>query len=73
MTYFEELEKLAKISFEQFMLYINEHRNLYIKEDETEEGNTEIEVTDIDDEDFNEELIGRFYFDNDGKFIGSEE
>lgn len=73
MTYFEELEKLAKISFEQFMLYINEHRNLYIKEDETEEGNTEIEVTDIDDEDFNEELIGRFYFDDDGKFIGSEE
>lgn len=72
MTYFEELEKLAKISFEQFMLYINEHRNLYIKEDETEEGNTEIEVTDID-EDFNEELIGRFYFDDDGKFIGSEE
>ena len=54
------------------MLYINEHRNLYIKEDETEEGNTEIEVTDID-EDFNEELIGRFYFDDDGKFIGSEE
>lgn len=73
MTYFEELEKLAKISFEQFMLYINEHRNLYIKEDETEEGNTEIEVTDIDDEDFNEELIGRFYFDDYGKFIGSEE
>lgn len=73
MTYFEELEKLAKISFEKFMLYINEHRNLYIKEDETEEGNTEIEVTDIDDEDFNEELIGRFYFDDDGKFIGSEE
>lgn len=72
MTYFEELEKLAKMSFEQFMLYINEHRNLYTKEDETEEGNTEIEVTDID-EDFNEELIGRFYFDDDGKFIGSEE
>lgn len=72
MTYFEELKKLAKMSFEQFMLYINEHRNLYIKEDETEEGNTEIEVTDID-EDFNEELIGRFYFDDDGKFIGSEE
>ena len=72
MTYFEKLERLAQISFEQFMLYINEHRNLYIKEDETEEGNTEIEVTDID-EDFNEELIGRFYFDDDGKFIGSEE
>lgn len=72
MTYFEELEKLAKMSFEKFMLYISEHRNLYTKEDETEKGNTEIEVTDID-EDFNEELIGRFYFDDDGKFIGSEE
>ena len=72
MTYFEKLEKLAKMSFEQFMLYINEHRNLYTKEDETEEGNTEIEVTDID-EDFNEELIGRFYFNDDGEFIGSEE
>lgn len=71
MEYFKDLDRLAKISFEKFMLYIDEHRNLFINTNEDENDNTEIEVTDIDD-DGNEELIGRFYFDENGDYIKGE-
>lgn len=71
MGYFKDLDRLAKISFEKFMLYIDEHRNLFINTNEDENDNTEIEVTDIDD-DGNEELIGRFYFDENGDYIKGE-
>lgn len=72
MIYFEELKKMAQISFDRFMLYVNEHTNLYIRENETENKNIEIEVTDID-ENFNEELVGRFYFNENEDFITSYE
>lgn len=71
MEYFKDLDRLAKISFEKFMLYIDEHRNLFINTNEDENDNTEIEITDIDD-DGNEELIGRFYFDKNGDYIKGE-
>lgn len=71
MEYFKDLDRLAKISFEKFMLYIDEHRNLFINTNEDENDNTEIEVTDIND-DGNEELIGRFYFDENGDYIKGE-
>lgn len=71
MEYFKDLDRLAKISFEKFMLYIDEHRNLFINTNEDENDNTEIEVTDIDD-DGNEELIGKFYFDENGDYIKGE-
>lgn len=71
MEYFKDLDRLAKISFEKFMLYIDEHRDLFINTNEDENDNTEIEVTDIDD-DGNEELIGRFYFDENGDYIKGE-
>lgn len=69
---FEKLKKMAQISFDRFMLYVNEHTNLYIKENETEDKNIEIEVIDID-ENFNEELVGRFYFNDNEDLITSEE
>ncbi len=71
MGYCKDLERLAKVSFEKFMLYIDEHRNLFINTNEDENDNTEIEVTDIDN-DGNEELIGRFYFDENGDYIKGE-
>lgn len=71
MEYFKDLDRLAKESFEKFMLYIDEHRNLFINTNEDENDNTEIEITDIDD-DGDEELIGRFYFDENGDYIKGE-
>lgn len=72
MGYFEDLDKLAKESFEKFMLYIDEHRNLLVNTSEDEDDNTEIEVTYYDFENGDEELIGRFYFDENGDYIKGE-
>lgn len=72
MEYFKDLDRLAKISFEKFMLYIDEHRNLLVNTSEDEDNNTEIEVTYYDFENGDEELIGRFYFDENGDYIKGE-
>lgn len=72
MEYFKDLDKLAKESFEKFMLYIDEHRNLLVNTSEDEDNNTEIEVTYYDFENGDEELIGRFYFDENGDYIKGE-
>lgn len=72
MGYFGRLKKLAKESFDSFMRYIDEHKNLYSYNKKTDEGDTEIEVVDVD-ENFNEELIGRFYFNEDEDFLGNDE
>lgn len=72
MEYFKDLDMLAKKSFEKFMLYIDEHRNLLVNTSEDEDDNTEIEVTYYDFENGDEELIGRFYFDENGDYIKGE-
>lgn len=72
MEYFKDLDRLAKKSFEKFMLYIDEHRNLLVNTSEDEDDNTEIEVTYYDFENGDEELIGRFYFDENGDYIKGE-
>lgn len=72
MEYFKDLDKLAKESFEKFMLYIDEHRNLLVNTSEDEDDNTEIEVTYYNFENGDEELIGRFYFDENGDYIKGE-
>lgn len=69
MSYFEELEKRAKQSFEKFMIYIDEQAHLLVNEDE-EDDMTVIEVTYWGEHE--EDLIGRFYFNDDGDFIKSE-
>lgn len=70
MTYRDELEKKAKQSFDRFMIYIDEQAHLLINEDE-EDGMTIIEVTYWGEHE--EDLIGRFYFNDDGEFIKAEE
>lgn len=72
MGYFNELDRLAKISFDKFMAYIDEHSNLLVNTTEDEDFNTEIEVTDYDDENGNEDLVGRFYFNNDEDYVRGE-
>lgn len=72
MEYFKDLDMLAKKSFEKFMLYIDEHKNLFVNTSEDEDDNTEIEVTYYDFENGDEELIGRFYFDENGDYIKGE-
>lgn len=72
MEYFKDLDMLAKKSFEKFMLYIDEHKNLLVNTSEDENDNTEIEVTYYDFENGDEELIGRFYFDENGDYIKGE-
>ena len=69
MNYFEELEKRAKQSFEKFMIYIDENSHLITNVDE-ENDNTVIEV--IYWEENNEDLIGRFYFNEEGDFLKIE-
>lgn len=70
MSYFEELEKRAKQSFSKFMNYIDEQSNLLVNEDE-EDNMTMIEVTYWGEQE--EDLVGRFYFNDDGEFIKAEE
>lgn len=70
MVYKEELEKRAKQSFDKFMNYIDEQANLLVNEDE-EDNMTMIEVTYWGEQE--EDLVGRFYFNDDGEFIKVEE
>lgn len=70
MTYREELEQKAKQSFELFMICINDYSHLYTETEEDEDNNTIIEVIYFDNDD--EEFIGRFYFDENGKFLGTD-
>ena len=67
--YRKELEKRAKQSFDKFMNYIDENSHLITNVDE-EDDNTVIEV--IYWEENNEDLIGRFYFNEDGDFLKVE-
>lgn len=70
MVYKEELEKRAKQSFDKLMNYIDEQANLLVNEDE-EDNMTMIEVTYWGEQE--EDLVGRFYFNDDGEFIKVEE
>ena len=70
MTYSEELEKLAKKSFEQFIRYIRENRNLYDTVEESEDEETVIEVLYWGEDE--EEFIGRFYFNDKGEYLGRD-
>lgn len=72
MGYAEELEKLAKESFEKFMNYIDEHTNLLTETDEDENGNTMVIVTNWEDDGNNENYIGTYIFDEDGNFLSME-
>ena len=65
-----DLEKLAKISYDKFIEHICEDNHLYINKEELENGNTEIEVFYIDEN--NKDLVGRFYFNQDEEFVGVE-
>ena len=67
--YRKELEKRAKQSFDKFMNYIEENSHLITNVDE-ENDNTVIEV--IYWEENNEDLVGRFYFNEDGDFLKIE-
>lgn len=67
--YRKELEKRAKQSFDKFMNYIEENSHLITNVDE-EDDNTVIEV--IYWEENNEDLVGRFYFNEDGDFLKIE-
>ena len=70
MTYREILEKLAKQSFEKFVNYIRENKNLYDMVEESEDEETIIEVFYIGE--YEEDFLGRVYFDNNGIFLGTD-
>lgn len=68
--YKDDLERLAKISYDRFVKYIYENNYLYTNKEEIENGEVEIEVLYMDENE--EELIGRFYFNQDEKFLGTD-
>lgn len=68
MNYYEVLEELAQSGFEQFMNFIINDENLLYEIDESELGETEVEVS-IFDEDECTDFVGRFYFDECGNYV----
>lgn len=67
MTYRENLERLAKQSFERFINYIREDKNLYDMVEESEDEETIIEVFYMGEDE--EEFLGRFYFNDNGELL----
>jgi len=67
MTYRENLERLAKQSFERFINYIRDDKNLYDMVEESEDEETIIEVFYMGEDE--EEFLGRFYFNDNGELL----
>jgi hypothetical protein len=69
MEYSKILEEKAKQGFERFINFIRSDNNLLYETDESENGETEVEVSIFDDDECSD-LIGYYNFDNEGRFLG---
>lgn len=67
MNYYDILEEKAKADFEQFMNFIRNDKNLLYDITETENGETEIEVSVFDDN-MCIDFIGSFAFNDNGEY-----
>ena len=68
MNYKEVLDEKAKRGFEEFISFIRSDRNLLYEVDESENGETEVEVN-IFDENECTDLIGYWNFDELGNYV----
>lgn len=68
MNYYETLEELAENRFENFINFVRNDKNLLYEVEESELGETEVEV-EILDENEGTEFLGRFCFDEFGNYV----